>query len=284
MTTTITREAGPARRRRSRVDAWMDGQWWGIRRQKLALVVLGAWALVPDFFISRPVITGGVIGNSTLNESVADVLGSGGEMLFLLMLLVTPLALVTRQRWFVPLRQWYGIMFAVTVITDAVIASIVTAFAGGPGGRLAGHSFLLVGFTMVTLSVPLLVTANTWSLRRLGRYWKPVQRYGTFVIWGLLFLHLTLLEGFGPNAGNGVRMGVFHQRMYQLAACSLPLVVLRLPPARRWVTARQREGRAWLVYLAAVPLAVLFLAGYCLIVNEEMFKGIAAFTNYPVQD
>jgi sulfoxide reductase heme-binding subunit YedZ len=280
MTTTVT----PRRRRVSRVDTWMDGEWWGIRRQKVALVILGAWALVPDFFISRGVITGGVLGNSTLNASVADVLGSGGELLFLLMLLVTPLALVTRQRWFIPLRQWYGIMFAVTVITDATIASITTAFAGGPGGRLAGHSFLLVGFTMVILSVPLLVTANNWFLRRLGRYWKPVQRYGTFAIWGLLFLHLTLLEGFGPNSGDGVRMGVFHQRMYQLAACSLPLAVLRLPPVRRWVTARQRDGRAWLVYLAVVPLAALFVLSYCFIVNEEMFTGIAAFTNHPIQD
>lgn len=282
--TTITRGAGPARRRRSRVDTWMDGQWWGIRRQKLALVVLGAWALVPDFFISRGVITGGVTGSNTLDKSVADVLGSGGEMLFLLMLLVTPLALVTRQRWFIPLRRWYGIMFSVTVITDAVIASITTAFAGGLGGRLGGHSFLLAGLTMVLLSVPLLVTASDWFLRRMGRYWKVLQKYGTFAIWGLLFVHLTLLEGFGPNSGNGVRMGVLHQRMYQLAACSLPLVVLRLPPVRRWAAARQREGRAWLVYLAAVPLAALFLVGYGFIVNEEMFKGIAAFTNYPIQD
>ena len=280
---TTTGKLPRAARFTSRADAWMDGEWWGIRRQKIVLVLLGAWALVPDFFISRGVITGGAIGNSTLDEAVADVLGSGGEMLLLLMLLVTPLALVTRQRWFIPLRQWYGIMFAVTVITDAVIASITTAFADGVGGRLAGHSFLLVGFTMVTLSIPLLVTANTWSLRRLGRYWKPVQRYGTFVIWGLLFLHLTLLEGFGPGS-EGARLGVQHQRMYQLAACSLPLLVFRLPPVRRWTAARQRAGKGWQVYLAAVPLAVLFLAGYCIIVNEEMFKGIAAFTLSPIQD
>jgi hypothetical protein len=40
-------------------------------------------------------------------------------------------------------------------------------------------------------------------------------------------------------------------------AISIPLVILRLPPVRRWITARRAAGQQWRVWLAvAAPLAV----------------------------
>jgi sulfoxide reductase heme-binding subunit YedZ len=252
-----------------------------IRRQKVALWLLGFPAFFPVFFMSRAVLTA---DNNTMNNAVADVLGNGGEALLLLTLLITPMMTLTRQRWFIPLRQWYGIMFAVTVISDAIIASITTAFAGGVVGRLAGHIFLLVGFTMVLLAVPLLAIANNRAQRWLGRYWKPLQRM-TYVIWGLLFLHLALLFGFGVGTGEtGDGDPVFHQRLFQLSACSVLLLVLRMPAVRRWVGRQQKAGRSWLPYLAFTPLVVLFIVGFSFIINEEMFKGVAAFSLHPISD
>jgi len=252
-----------------------------VSRQTVALWLLGSPALAPVLFMAPAVIT---VNNSTMNSAVADVLGTGGEALLLLTLLITPMVTVTRQRWFIPLRRWYGIMFAITVTTDATIASITTAFAGGVVGRLAGHTFLLVGFTMVLLSIPLLAIANSRAQRWLGKYWKPLERI-TYVIWALLFVHLALLFGFGIGTGeSGDGDPIFHQRLLQLTACSVPLVILRLPPVRRWVARQQKAGHEWLIYVLVIPFALLFVLGFAFIVNEEIFKGVAAFSLHPISD
>jgi sulfoxide reductase heme-binding subunit YedZ len=263
---------------RNVADSWMTHEFtFMLRRQKVALWVLGLPALTPLFFMLPAVVTG---NERTMDIAVADVLGTGGEALLFLTLLVTPMVTLTSQRWFVPLRKWYGIMFAITVIADAIIASITTGFAGGVFGRLAGHSFLLAGFTMVLLAVPLLAISNNWSQRWLGKYWKPIQRT-TYVIWGLLFVHLALLFGFKVSTEPGDGDPVFHNRLYQYAACSILLLVLRLPPVRHWVSAQQKAGRQRAVYLTFLPLVALFVLGFSFIVNEEIFKGVDAFNLHP---
>ena len=179
-----------------------------------------------------------------LTNTEADVLGTGGEICFFVAVSITPLITVTGARWFAPLRRWYGIFFALIGISDAATAAITTDFEGGVFGRLAGHTFLVTGFFVVLMAVPLLVTANTPAQRRLGRYWKRLQRF-TYVLWALIVSHLLLLDDFVPFGGpQGDGDPVFHQRFYQAVAISLPLVVLRLPPVRRWITDTRAAGRA----------------------------------------
>jgi methionine sulfoxide reductase heme-binding subunit len=272
---------------KSRVDEWMEVEFkFGgsrIKRKAVALVLLGAPALVPLLFMSPALIT---LNSNTFSVSVDDTLGTGAELCLFLCLLVTPLVTLTGQRWFVPLRRWYGIMMACCAIGDAAAASITDNFAGGVFGRLAGHTFVLAGFLMVMLVIPLLITGNPWAQKKLGRYWKRLHRL-IYLIWGLLAAHLILLEGFGFQRGaNGSGFAgdgdpVFHQRLYQYSACSLFLLVLRLPPVRRWIAARQKEGRNWLVYLTVLPLFALFVFGFTFIVNEEIFKGMDSFTEHP---
>jgi hypothetical protein len=173
-------------------------------------------------------------------------------------------------------------MVACTATTDAIAAAITGEFAGGVAGRVAGHSFLLVGLAMVALLLPLLVISNKRAQRWLGKYWKRLQRL-TYVIWGLLFLHLALLEGLGFQHGtNGPSPQydgnpILHQRLYQLTACSLPLVLLRLPPVRKWVTRKHEEGRQWVIRITFLPLAALYILSFAFVVNEEIFKGVSAF-------
>jgi sulfoxide reductase heme-binding subunit YedZ len=268
------------------VDAWMAeeitlfGRY--VKRQTVALWLLRVPALFPVLFIARAVVT---LNGTIMNGLEADVLGSGGEAFLFLTLLVTPLMTITGQRWFVSLRRWYGVAFAITALTDATLASITTEFAGGVFGRLAGHGFLLVGLTMVCLAIPLLATGNNPAQRMLGRYWKPLHRL-TYVIWGLLGLHLALLEGLGFAHGGSPpdNNAILHQRFYQWLLCSIPLLTLRLPPVKRWVTAQQKAGRQWLVYCAVLPLAALFILGFSFIVNEEIFKGISAITLHNIED
>jgi DMSO/TMAO reductase YedYZ heme-binding membrane subunit len=269
------------------VDEWMEVEFkFGgsrIKRKAVALVLLGAPAVIPLFFMLPALLT---LNVNTFAVSVDDTLGTGAELCLFLCLLVTPMATLTRQRWFVPLRRWYGIMMACTSIGDALAAGLTDTFAGGFLGRLAGHAFELMGFMMVMLVIPLLITGNHWAQRKLGRYWKRLHRL-TYVIWGLLAAHLMLLEGFGFEHGsNGSGFAgdgdpVFHQRFYQYSACSLFLLTLRLPPVKRWIAARQKEGRNWLVYLTIMPIFALFVFSLIFIVNEEIFKGIDSFTNNP---
>jgi len=270
------------------VDAWMDQDFKFagsvIKRKTAAVFLLGIPAPVPLFFMSRAVIE---LNSSTMNQVEADVLGTGSMALLILTLTITPVVTLTRQHWFVPLRKWYGIMLGCTATADAILAAITTSFAGGVIGRLAGHTFLLVGFVMVSLLFPLLLISNSKAQRRLGKYWKPLQKL-TYVIWGLLFLHLALLEGFGfQNGTNGPGSGfdhnpVLHQRLYQLTACSLPLLLLRLGPVKRWVARQQKAGRERAVYLTFLPLAALYILFFAYIVNEEILKGVSAFRLQPV--
>jgi methionine sulfoxide reductase heme-binding subunit len=279
--------AGERRADKSRADEWMDAEFrFGgskIKRKAVALVVLGAPALLPLFFMLPALLT---LNTNTFAVSVDDTLGTGAELCLFLCLLVTPLVTLTGQRWFVPLRRWYGIVMACTAIGDALAAGLTDSFAGGFLGRLAGHVFELMGFMMVMLVIPLLITGNHWAQRKLGRYWKPLHRL-TYVIWGLLFCHLALLEGFGFERGsNGSGFAgdgdpIFHQRLYQYSACSLFLLTLRLPPVKRWIDARQKEGRSWLVYATVLPIFALFVFGFLFIVNEEIFKGVDSFTEHP---
>jgi DMSO/TMAO reductase YedYZ heme-binding membrane subunit len=272
---------------KSRVDEWMevDFKFGGsrIKRKAVALILLGAPATVPLFFMLPALVT---LNSNTFATSVDDTLGTGAEICLFLCLLVTPLAMLTGQHWFIPLRRWYGIMMACSAIGDATAAGITDDFAGGVFGRLAGHVFELMGFMMVMLVIPVLLTSSAWAQRKLGRYWKRLQQL-TYVIWGLLAAHLMLLEGFGVQSGeNGSGFAgdgdpVFHQRFYQYSACSLFLLTLRLPPVKRWIAARQKEGRNWLVYLTIAPLFVLFVFGFTFIISEEIFKGMDSFTENP---
>ena len=274
-------------RRRSRVDEWMekDFKFGGsrIKRKAVALILLGAPAVVPLFFMSPAFFT---MNSNTFSVSVDDTLGTGAELCLFLCLLVTPMVTLTGQHWFVPLRRWYGIMMACCGIGDALAAGLTDTFAGGFLGRVAGHVFELMGFMMVMLVIPLLITGNPWAQRKLGRYWKPLHRL-IYVIWGLLFFHLSLLEGFGFERGsNGSGFAgdgdpIFHQRLYQYSAASLFLLTLRLPPVKRWIAARQSEGRNWLVWVTIVPIFALFVFAMIFILNEEIFKGMDSFREVP---
>ena len=131
---------------------------------------------------------------------------------------------------------------------------------------------------IITLALPVLATANTPAQRKLGRYWKKLQRM-TYVIWFFIVLHLLLLDGlrpFGANQGDGDP--VFHQRFYQAIAVSIPLIILRLPPVRRWIVDQRAQGRQWLVWLSVSPLALFYLIAMVFIINEELFTGIKVIT------
>src|SRR5215510_8320187 len=253
-----------------------------IKKRSLALFFLRLPVFVPFIFMVRPWLQ--LNPKDTLTLVEADVLGSAGIFCLFVALSITPLITLTGAQWIAPLRRWYGIWFAVIGLADTTTAAITTDFAGGPLGRLAGHTFLLTGFFIITLALPVLATANTPAQRKLGRYWKRLQRM-TYVIWFFAVMHLLLLDGFKPFGGsNGDGDPIFHQRFYQALAISIPLIILRLPLVRRWVTEQRAQGRQWMVYLTFATLAVFYFTAMAFIINEEIFTGTMAFTLHPPAD
>jgi DMSO/TMAO reductase YedYZ heme-binding membrane subunit len=253
-----------------------------IRKRSLALFFLRLPVFVPIIFITPGWVSLNANGTLTVNE--ASVLGTGGVFCLYIALSITPIITLTGAQWIAPLRRWYGIWFAIIGLADTTTASITTNFAGGPFGRLAGHTFLLTGFFIITLAFPVLATANTPSQRKLGKYWKKLQRM-TYVIWFFAVVHLLLLDGFTPfGAEDGDGIPVFHQRFYQAMAVSIPLIVLRLPPVRRWITDQRADGRQWLVWLTVSPLIVLYVTSMIFIINNEIFIGTQAIQLQAIED
>jgi DMSO/TMAO reductase YedYZ heme-binding membrane subunit len=269
-------------KKRQSVDSWMNQESRflpGVKRKKIALVLCALPAFVPWIFVMRGWIS--LNEKHSLSLSEADVLGTGGEYTFLLCVSITPFITLTGQRWFAPLRRWYGIMFFCIGLSDSITASITGDFAGGPIGRIAGHDFLLAGLLIILLALPVVITSNKPMQRKLGRYWKKVQGV-TYIIWGMVIVHLALLDGFHTFDGpQGDGDPVFHQRLYQILAISLPLVILRLPPVRRWVAAQREAGQQWRVWTAFLPLLVLYLMAFFFVFNEEIFTGMKIITMNP---
>jgi DMSO/TMAO reductase YedYZ heme-binding membrane subunit len=272
------------------IDTWSTGRVpviWTSRRTVM-LWLLGIPALLPIALEMRGVFT---LNGGDLHQTGNDVLGTGGALLLFAMLAITPLRTLTRRQWFVPLRRWYGIVFAFDIFLDAIIASNDTAFNGPVGAKLAGHTFLILGLLMTLLLIPLTIMGiwNQWTFHQLGKYWKPIQEYGTYAIWGILALHLMLLEGFGVRHGDAAGpdrfpFDILHQRFYDYLGCSALLLVLRLPPVRRWIRDKQKASQMWKVWLAIAPLVILFLVAYGYFINELFYKGIAASELSPIND
>jgi sulfoxide reductase heme-binding subunit YedZ len=250
-----------------------------IKKRSLALFFLRLPVFVPIIFMARPWLE--LNPKDTLTLVEADVLGSAGIFCLFIALSITPVITLTGAQWIAPLRRWYGIWFAIIGIADTTTAAITTDFAGGVFGRLAGHTFLLTGFFIITLALPVLATANTPAQRKLGRYWKKLQRM-TYVIWFFAVMHLLLLDGFKPfGASDGDGDPIFHQRFYWAVAISLPLILLRLPPVRRWITEQRAQGRQWVVWATFAPLILLYITAMVFIINEEIFTGTMAITLRP---
>ena len=272
----------PKARKKKSIDAWMAKQSTNLprfKRRSIALFFLRLPVFVPWFFILRGWLS--LNAKDVLTLSEADVLGTGGEFFLLACVSITPFITLTGARWYAPLRRWYGIFFALIGISDGTTAAITTDFDGGIFGRLAGHTFLVTGFLIVLMAIPVLLTANTPAQRRLGTYWKKLQKL-TYVMWAFLVLHLALLDGFRPFDGpQGDGDPVFHQRFYQAMAISLPLVILRLPPVKRWVTETRAAGQQWKVWCALAPMAALYLLAFAFIINEEIFTGLQVMTLHP---
>lgn len=251
----------PDRSGRTRVETFA---LWALRALVVVPLVLMGPELV-SLIAGRP----GAVAN--VSQSTADILGTSSMLLMVLMLTVTPIQTMTGWTWHLALRRDYGVAMFLSAALDLILAALTTGdtFSGGVFGRIGGHSFLVVGTLAVLLLLPLVLTANRRAHRWLGSYWKRLHRL-VYVIWFLVMVHLLLLFGF---------RGIFLQAL----VVSVPLVLLRLPPVRKWwSTARRTHQHRILRGVLALALVGTFAAGLRPIIAELSFKGQAAFVQKPV--
>lgn len=249
---------------------------WRPRPVVPAVWCVRALALVP-FVLMAPEVASAVSGRPDamkhLSMSVADVMGNAIFLAFALMLVVTPLSTITGWRWHVVLRRDLGLAMFALAWTDLVLAAVATGdqFTGGVVNRIAGHSFLLVGMLATVLTLPVALTANRRSQRALGTYWKSVQRL-TYLVWGLILLHLLLLFG--------LRSVFLHAVL-----ASVALLVPRLPVVHDWWVRNRRSGaRHRLRVVLALVLAGLLVAGLQPFAQGFVRSGTQAFQQHPVDD
>jgi DMSO/TMAO reductase YedYZ heme-binding membrane subunit len=245
------------------------------RWRQVLVYVVGALALAPLVFMVPELATADFY---RIGISTAAVLGVGGVVIFIAMMMITPLVNVTGWRWVAPLRQWFGIVFAATVGVDIILTAITASvhLGGGFLSRTVGHPFTLVGVVATLLTVAIALTASRRGQVSLGRHWRTVQRF-TYVVWALILLHLALLMGFGTSE-NGILFFGDAQRFYQVLFMSVPLVLFRIPAVRAWCVRARGSWQLWAVGLLALGVVVFFWGG---LISYEIEQGTQAFTLTP---
>jgi methionine sulfoxide reductase heme-binding subunit len=233
--------------------------------------------LVVPFVLMGPAIISAIQGRpgsaELLSGSIAGVLGTSSFLMFALMLAVTPIRTVTGWRWHVILRRDYGVAMFLVAFLDLILAALTTGdtFSGGLVSRVAGRALLLAGTLATALTLPLAVTANRRAQRWLGPHWRRLHAL-TYVIWLLILLHLFLLFGMTKIFVNAVLV-------------SVPLLVLRVPPVRRWWNrTRRRSDHRVLRATAALALSTTFIIGMLPFIQDLAADGSAAFTLEPPDD
>lgn len=151
------------------------------------LLALPALAIVTSLFGTDPRAIHGAVGES----------GQWAVRLLILTLSVTPVLMLFKgwrfSRWLRKSRRHFGVASA------AYAALHVTAYVMGEGTLAkvlsqATELDYLAGWLAFAIFLPLAATSTDWAVRKLGTWWKPLQRW-TYGAALLVLLHWSLLHG-----------------------------------------------------------------------------------------
>ena len=159
-------------------------------------------------------------------KALVDNLGQGGLVLLLLTLAMTPLQRLTRWNGWILVRRQLG-LWCFTYICLHLCAYLVFILGldwTQLGVELRKRPYIIVGTLGFLGLLPLALTSNKYSMRKLGRGWKKLHRL-VYVILALGLLHMLWV----------VRSDIERWSLY--AAIGVFLLLLRLPPVARQLPA-----------------------------------------------
>ncbi|WP_108445171.1 protein-methionine-sulfoxide reductase heme-binding subunit MsrQ [Halomonas denitrificans] len=157
-------------------------------------------------------------------------IGLGGLWMLLLTLSLTPLTKLTRWKGFALIRRQLGLWtLAYACLHVLSYALFILGLDWAMlGSELIERPYILVGLLALIGLVALGATSNRWSMRKLGKRWKPLHKLA-YPILGLILLHFFW----------GVRADLGEWTLY--ATVSALIMATRLPPvARSLPRVRQR--------------------------------------------
>ncbi|MEM7110863.1 MAG: ferric reductase-like transmembrane domain-containing protein [Chloroflexota bacterium] len=156
----------------------------------------------------------------------AGLLADVAMIAFTAMLAMTPIAIVTGWQWPNRLRRPLALYaFAYSMIHFLIFSG---GFGFAPVAIAAGavaNAMLATGTIALLGMVPLALTSNLWSMKKLGKNWKQLH-YLTYPIAILIIAHLYFLGGALPWA-----------ILYAV------LLGVRIPPVRRAIVNWRKRRR-----------------------------------------
>ncbi|WP_069866594.1 protein-methionine-sulfoxide reductase heme-binding subunit MsrQ [Pseudomonas citronellolis] len=159
-------------------------------------------------------------------KALVDNLGQGGLVLLLLTLAMTPLQKLTRWNGWILVRRQLG-LWCFTYICLHLCAYLVFILGldwTQLGVELRKRPYIIVGTLGFLGLLPLALTSNKYSMRKLGSGWKKLHRL-VYVILALGLLHMLWV----------VRSDIERWSLY--AAIGVFLLLLRLPAVARQLPA-----------------------------------------------
>lgn len=154
-----------------------------------AVLSLPALGMIAPFFGEETRALRGVIHGS----------GEFAARFMIISMMATPLMMLTRgggfARWLKGNRRYFG----VAAFAYAALHVLAYVMAEGTFARIlaeASRFDMAVGWLAFAIFIPLAATSMDYAVRRMGRWWKPLQRwtYGAAV---LTLLHWASLHDWG---------------------------------------------------------------------------------------
>lgn len=98
--------------------------------------------------------------------------------MLLLTLSLTPLKALLHKAWLIQLRRMMGLfMFFYAVLHITVYVYLDYSFLWIDIYKdIIKHPYVIVGFSAFVLSIPLALTSNNYSIKRLGKRWKTLHQ------------------------------------------------------------------------------------------------------------
>jgi methionine sulfoxide reductase heme-binding subunit len=154
-----------------------------------AVLALPALGMIAPFFGEETRALRGVIHGS----------GEFAARFMIISMMATPLLLLTKgsgfARWLVKNRRYFG----VAAFAYAAVHTLAYVMAEDSLARILAEATefdMAMGWLAFAVFIPLAATSMDYAVRKLGRWWKPLQRW-TYIAAVATLLHWAALHNWG---------------------------------------------------------------------------------------